>query len=80
LTDAQWKRSGPCSRNEGNAPRADDRLPDDRKVLEGILWILRSGLAGVIAGGVSLAFDLLAATARLGGARGLVRNLAHVPE
>src|SRR2546427_9587584 len=32
------------------------------------------------AGGVSLAFDLLAATARLGGAIGLVRNLAHVPE
>jgi len=81
LTDAQWEKIRPCSRNEGNAPRADDRLPTTAKVLEGILWILRSGARWCdLPVEFSLAFDLLAATARLGGARGLVRNLAHVPE
>src|SRR6266436_2983124 len=43
LTDAQWEKIRPLlprprSRRRGGRPRASDR-----KVLEGILWILRSG-------------------------------------
>ena len=43
LTDAQWDKVRPLlprprSRQRGGRPRASDR-----KVLEGILWILRSG-------------------------------------
>jgi transposase len=43
LSDAQWEKirpllPGPRSRRRGGRPRASDR-----KVLEGILWILRSG-------------------------------------
>jgi transposase len=43
LTDAQWEKVQPLlprprSRQRGGRPRASDR-----KVLEGILWILRSG-------------------------------------
>jgi len=38
LTDAQWEKIGPCSRNEGN-PQGGRPPADDRKVLEGILWI-----------------------------------------
>ncbi|MGH2524844.1 MAG: IS5 family transposase [Anaerolineales bacterium] len=43
LTDAQWVKIRPClprppRHRRGGRPRADDR-----KVLEGILWILRSG-------------------------------------
>ncbi len=44
LTDAQWEKIRPLlprprSRRRGGRPRASDR-----KVLEGILWILRSGV------------------------------------
>lgn len=43
LTDAQWEKIAPLlpkrpKRKRGGRPRADDR-----KVLEGILWILRNG-------------------------------------
>jgi transposase len=43
LTDAQWEKTRPLlaknpRRTRGGRPRANDR-----KVLEGILWILRSG-------------------------------------
>src|SRR3989454_11023146 len=43
LTDAQWEKVRPLlprprSRRRGGRPRASDR-----KVLEGLLWILRSG-------------------------------------
>ncbi len=46
LTDAQWEKIWPClprppRHRRGGRPRADDR-----KVLEGILWILRSGARG----------------------------------
>ncbi len=43
LTDAQWEKIRPClprppRHRQGGRPRADDR-----RVLEGLLWILRSG-------------------------------------
>ncbi len=43
LTDEQWKRIEPLlpareHRRQGGRPRADDRM-----VLEGILWVARSG-------------------------------------
>jgi len=41
LTGAQWGKIGPCSRN--GATSKGKTAKDDRKVLEGILWILRSG-------------------------------------
>lgn len=48
LTDAQWARISrlipkPKAKPKGGRPRADDRA-----VMEGILWVLRSGRAGGI--------------------------------
>src|SRR5260370_38685071 len=43
LTDAQWKQSRPLLPKQPKRPRGRRPRADDRKVLEGILWILRSG-------------------------------------
>ena len=58
----------------GGRPRADDR-----KVLEGILWILRSGARWQdLPEEFPFARDLLATAAGLGGARDLAGDLAGV--
>jgi hypothetical protein len=79
LTEAQWKKIAsllpkPHKQRQGGRPWIEKR-----RVLEGILWILRCGgsLAGP-AGEISASFDLLAA--RLGGAGRLVEHLAGVSE
>jgi len=81
LTDAQREKIRPLlpkrpRHRHGGRPRAPDR-----KVLEGILWILRSGArcAG-FAGRVPASLDLLAAAAGLGRAGCLAEHLARVPE
>jgi transposase len=43
LTDAQWLRIKRELPNEEPSPRGGRRRIDDREVLEGILWVLRSG-------------------------------------
>jgi len=79
LTDAQWEKIRPLLPKRSPRPRGGRPPANDRKRLEGILWMLRSGgsLAG-FARGVSVTLDLLATVAGLGGARGLARNLASV--
>ncbi len=72
LNDSQWKTIQPLlprPRNVGR-PRADDRL-----VLEGILWVLRSALARSPAA-ISQRQHLLEAIARLGRGRNLAQYLA----
>ena len=71
LTDAQWEKIAPLLPNDRRRPRGG-RPPwtDNRRVLEGILWILRSGARWQdLPEEFPLAFDLLAAAAGLGGAR-----------
>ncbi len=43
LTDAQWEKIRPLLPKHPKRPRGGRPPADDRKVLEGILWILRSG-------------------------------------
>src|SRR5579875_3563257 len=43
LTDAQWEKIRPLLPKRPPRPRGGRPPADDRKVLEGILWILRSG-------------------------------------
>ena len=43
LTDAQWEQIRPLLPKRPKRPQGGRPLADDRKVLEGILWILRSG-------------------------------------
>lgn len=43
LTDAQWHRIERLLPKEVPSPRGGRRRIDDREVLEGILWVLRSG-------------------------------------
>src|SRR3989304_9980170 len=43
LTDAQWAKIQPLLRKRPQRPRGGRPRADDRKVLEGILWMLRSG-------------------------------------
>ncbi len=43
LTDAQWEKIRPLLPKQPKRPRGGRPRADDRKVLEGILWILRSG-------------------------------------
>ncbi len=43
LTDAQWEKIGPLLPKRPKRPRGGRPPANDRKVLEGILWILRSG-------------------------------------
>jgi transposase len=43
LTDAQWEKIHPWLPKRPRRPQGGRRPADDRKVLEGILWILRSG-------------------------------------
>ncbi len=48
LTDAQWEKIRPLLPKRRKRPHGGRPPADDRKVLEGILWILAAGLAGVI--------------------------------
>ena len=43
LTDAQWEKIRPLLPRRRKRPQGGRPPADDRKVLEGILWILRSG-------------------------------------
>jgi transposase len=43
LTEAQWLRIGRLLPKEKPSPRGGRRRIDDREVMEGILWVLRSG-------------------------------------
>ena len=43
LTDAQWEKIWPLLPKRPPRPRGGRPPKDDRKVLEGILWVLRSG-------------------------------------
>jgi transposase len=43
LTDAQWEKIRPLLPKRPPRPRGGRPPAPDRKVLEGILWILRSG-------------------------------------
>src|SRR5215472_7024032 len=43
LTDAQWEKIRPLLPKRPKRPQGGRPPKDDRKVLEGILWILRSG-------------------------------------
>jgi len=43
LTDAQWEQIRPLLPKRPKRPQGGRPPADDRKVLEGILWILRSG-------------------------------------
>ena len=43
LTDAQWEKIRPLLPKRLKRPKGGRPPQDDRKVLEGILWILRSG-------------------------------------
>jgi len=43
LTDAQWETIRPLLPKHPRRPKGGRPRKDDRKVLEGILWILRSG-------------------------------------
>ena len=43
LTDAQWEKIRPLLPKRPKRPRGGRPPSEDRKVLEGILWILRSG-------------------------------------
>jgi len=43
LTDAQWEKIRPLLPKRPKRPKGGRPRKDDRKVLEGILWILRSG-------------------------------------
>ncbi len=43
LTDAQWEKIRPLLPQRPPRPRGGRPPANDRKVLEGILWMLRSG-------------------------------------
>jgi len=43
LSDAQWEKIRPLLPKRPSRPRGGRLLAPDRKALEGILWILRSG-------------------------------------
>ena len=75
LTEAQWKKIAPLLPKPPKQRKGGRPWIENRRVLEGILWILRR--AGP-AGEIPASFDLLAAAARLGGAGRLVEHLADV--
>ena len=80
LTDAQWEKIGPLLPQRPPRPRGGRPPAHDRKVLEGILWILRSGARWQdLPEEFPVAGDLLATAAGLGRARGLARHLARLP-
>ena len=80
LTEAQWEKIAPLLPQPRPRPRGGGRpWIENRRVLEGILWILRSGARWQdLPEKFPSSVDLLAATARLGGARGLADDLASV--
>ena len=45
LTDDQWAILEPLLANEASSVRGRPPVPDDRSVLHGILWVLRTGAA-----------------------------------
>src|SRR5579863_6958864 len=46
LTDAQWEKIRPLLPKRPKRPKGGRPPKDDRNVLEGIMWILRSGARG----------------------------------
>ena len=46
LTEAQWKKIAPLLPKPPKQRKGGRPWIENRRVLEGILWILRSGLAG----------------------------------
>ncbi len=71
LTDAQWEKIQPL------LPKRPKRPRGGRPRRHFVDSAQRGSLAG-FARGVSVTLDLLATAARLGGARGLARDLAGV--
>src|SRR5437879_3135377 len=67
--------AAPTTHRQGGRPWIENR-----RLLEGILWILRSGALAGLAGEVSASFDVLAAAAGLGRAGRLAEHLARVSE
>jgi len=79
LTDAQWEKIGPLLPKRRQRPQGGRHPKDDRKVLEGILWILRSGAGWQdLPPGIPRPVHLLAAASRLGRARGLAHRWARI--
>ncbi len=79
LTDEQWELVEPMlpppRRRQDNRGRP---WASNRACFEGILWMLHAARVAGFARGVSVTLDLLATAAGLGGARGLVGDLAGV--
>ena len=79
LTEAQWKKIAPLLPKPPKHRKGGRPWIENRRVLEGILWILRSGARWQdLPEEISASFDLLAAAAGLGGAGHLVESLARV--
>ena len=79
LTDEQWELVEPMlpppRRRRDNRGRP---WASNRACFEGILWILQTGAGvAILAGRVSLAFDLLAAAQAVGRRRRLAECVAH---
>ena len=79
LTDEQWELVEPMlpppRRRRDNRGRP---WASNRAYFEGILWILQTGAGvAILAGRVSLAFDLLAAAQAVGRRRRLAECVAH---
>src|SRR5215472_10145276 len=77
LTETQWKKIAPLLPRPPQHRRGGRPWIENRQVF--VDSADRGSLAGP-AGEISASFNLLAAFAGLGGARGLVENLASVPE
>jgi transposase len=77
LTEAQWKKIAPLLPKPPQQRKGGRPWIQNRHVVEGILWILRSGARWQDLP-ESTSFDVLAAAAGLGRAGCLVKNLACV--
>ena len=80
LTEAQWKKIAPLLPKPPKQRKGGRPWIENRRALEGILWILERSSVARSAGEISAPFDLLAAAAGLGRAGRLAEHLACVPE
>lgn len=80
LTDAQWEKIRPLLPKRPRRPQGGRPPANDRKVLEGILWILRSGARWCdLPDEFPFSGHVLEAAARLGRARRMAHHLASIP-
>ena len=81
LTEAQWKKIAPLLPKPPQQRNGGRPWIENRRVLEGILWILRSGARWQdLPEKYPASFDLLAAAAGLGGAGRVAEYLASISE